>query len=79
MALIFACLPIGPTLQDLCEAFKPNPVCKESFVEKPEKKKSKKKKKKKKKKRKKDDRIVGGIDYKSPMPWMVRYDCKFKN
>jgi len=64
--------PIGPTLQELCEAFKPNPVCKESFVEKPEKKKNKKKrKKKKKKKRKKDDKIVGGIDYKNPMPWMV--------
>jgi len=61
---------IGPTLQSLCEAFKENPECKENFVETPKKEK-KKKKKKKKRNKKSDDRIVGGVSTKHPMPWMV--------
>ena len=60
---------IGPTLHNNCEALKENPECKELFVEK----KEKKKKKKKKKRRKGDTRIVGGVESKNPMPWMVRY------
>jgi len=57
---------IGPTLHNNCEALKENPECKEMFVEKKEKKK-----KKKKRRRKSDTRIVGGVQSKSPMPWMV--------
>ena len=58
---------IGPTLHNNCEALTENPECKELFVDKNEKKKRKKKKKYG------DTRIVGGVETKYPMPWMVRY------
>ena len=59
---------IGPTLHNNCEALKENPECKELFVDKDETKK-----KRKKRKRYGDTRIVGGVETKNPMPWMVRY------
>ena len=56
---------IGPTLHDACKAMESDAECAEKFVEKNEKKT------KKKKRKKKGTRIVGGIETKYPMPWMV--------
>ena len=51
---------------------KENPECKELFVDKDEKRK----RKRKKRKRYGDTRIVGGVETKNPMPWMVRYQTE---
>ena len=55
---------IGPHLHDGCLAMSESSQCQAKFVMKD--------KRKKKKKKKKSTRIVGGVESKHPMPWMVR-------